>query len=1573
MKLANIFKRAMMVLMILAGSSLLAQTVSAENWVRVPEDYSKIEDAMAALAPEGGRVVIAPGEYAPVHYKINDLVFNDTAELILEADGGWVTFTRNFDFLDYYLKRLEFRGIHFQGNADYAAADIRIGTYTEPSVVMERELVLQNCRFDNSDANMNYSIWSQNIDRVRIQDCQFILHGISLACAIDVEGARDISITDCLFLREEVAPTGVDWPLVRTPTLIELQTPKEGGRIELTGSQYRGLSSDIPDGTIEDVAAVEIDAKGGELIIQGNDMPLATLDLGAVRLDTQVQIRGNRMQGMWLEDDYYDETGTGGSLTVEDNLFRQSISSNDAYGPFRASFPYDHHFRVNVQRNTFIKDTIFGGMNHMFLLETSRLIPASEVTIKNNNFMLPTDPDVYNDSGVAVSATGDLDMQNNYWGHGSGPDYGTYNEGTGVLLGANMNEGELLFEPFRGAPGPCGVESYLGDRLDISPTDAVQESESLMVDLEADRYYTTYPTTTTLEALVGGGVSPYEYHWFVDGRMVSTQNVTTLQWYFDTPDLHVVRLEVRDAEDALAGEGIFIDTRSPRAKILGSVFKKDLPDEIVEGARVALLDAAGKELVVRTTDNYGAVEFEDVGVGDYRLRAEAATYQRKELPVSVCSVKDRLRVRMDLALILDDEVLDFKEGLIDRLSAFPADSATGEPSDVARPYADVEFQALLWLDSQTELTQALQRLVTAEFAAYDASTQAVELAETAGTMTGALVRQVIEAVFSISYVKKYYESKIPAVFGIRQVLLNRLSSRSTMLISKWLKATGRILSSLEEYEMISTAMNGLLDNMLKSTSAGQNLYLNHHIKNLVSDKVKWSMLENYGARTAPYLSDALARATAGGPYLGNVEDADATVNRTLVAARRKTEIVQNAVGNIDAMNSYIASPVHTGLSVIGDVLAGSEHGACIKFLEMGYRSLESYGTYSNLSMLSESLRTTLPEDVRWATREAFGEIGFETTSLRTTALSDAPRLMKTAPVTPVLPSSTQLDAAVETCRAAVDASQMETFEAALSDLISAIDSFEAQSELILEQLELAGVEQGLQARANEAYLRFFMSGQTLMGACLDALITPNETTRLACLEKLVDYGWGVTRLLGELQRSLPAGSLDLPAAAVIENMFFTTDLAETATWITTSPQTLYLVVEVSNPSQLTAAEIDVTPVLSPETSLQLVSPAEWTQRIGTLTAGATAQLTWTLTYQGPLYGQPEYAQVSLAAATDPSVVVGSPLQTLLMTPWFPDGDEDGMDDRWEDTYGLDSTVDDSGGDLDLDGLSNRQEMIHQTHPGLADTDMDGASDGAEVLAGLDPTTSNVYEDQDGDGLDDIQEVALGTDPYLHDSDGDGASDGLEVGTGSDPDSADSTPDPNRLADVIRQRLVNGWRQPGTDGIYLDAYRDGWLDLQDLYAVRGATGEPTDELAFSVAFDQPTREVPHLRLPVHLYPAGEVSMLLMEFTVGLNQFQPLSARAGTGTTPGWLSMAPTRTGGLVMLVDTEPIAPLSDDPNVADLIIKAASDLAGLEVRMVRGQALDPAGTAFDLPAIELILGTYPVGGSSADLHWSIYD
>ena len=165
--------------------------------------------------------------------------------------------------------------------------------------------------------------------------------------------------------------------------------------------------------------------------------------------------------------------------------------------------------------------------------------------------------------------------------------------------------------------------------------------------------------------------------------------------------------------------------------------------------------------------------------------------------------------------------------------------------------------------------------------------------------------------------------------------------------------------------------------------------------------------------------------------------------------------------------------------------------------------------------------------------------------------------------------------------------------------------------------------------------------------------------------------------------------------------------------------------------------------------------------------------------------------------------------TAKTNPFDPDTDDDTLRDGFEYEYRrltpLDNDSDANGvsdarEDFDEDGLTNRLEQRHGTHPLDEDTDDDGLIDSFEVNATqTNPTlldsnstatnateagndVSDAKEDLDRDELTNLREQTLGTHPVNNDTDSDGLLDGYEMEVAEmdplDPDSDSSRTDTN---------------------------------------------------------------------------------------------------------------------------------------------------------------------------------------------------
>ena len=91
-----------------------------------------------------------------------------------------------------------------------------------------------------------------------------------------------------------------------------------------------------------------------------------------------------------------------------------------------------------------------------------------------------------------------------------------------------------------------------------------------------------------------------------------------------------------------------------------------------------------------------------------------------------------------------------------------------------------------------------------------------------------------------------------------------------------------------------------------------------------------------------------------------------------------------------------------------------------------------------------------------------------------------------------------------------------------------------------------------------------------------------------------------------------------------------------------------------------------------------------------------------------------------------------------------DSDQDGMNDRFEETYGLNKlAAADASADLDNDGSLNSEEFNARTDPTNSDTDGDGVSDGFDEFP-LDPSQTGEFlsGDLNGDGKVDAADILL---------------------------------------------------------------------------------------------------------------------------------------------------------------------------------------------------------------------------------------
>ena len=169
-----------------------------------------------------------------------------------------------------------------------------------------------------------------------------------------------------------------------------------------------------------------------------------------------------------------------------------------------------------------------------------------------------------------------------------------------------------------------------------------------------------------------------------------------------------------------------------------------------------------------------------------------------------------------------------------------------------------------------------------------------------------------------------------------------------------------------------------------------------------------------------------------------------------------------------------------------------------------------------------------------------------------------------------------------------------------------------------------------------------------------------------------------------------------------------------------------------------------------------------------------------------------------------------------------DTDNDGMNDYWEVTYGLDPLSDDAQSDLDGDGVLNIYEYGNGTLPNNSDTDGDSMDDYWEIVYSLDPTNAtDALDDPDGDSLINKFEYGNGTLPNNNDTDSDGMDDYWELFYALNPLS-----DSDARSDLDHDGLLNIYEYgngtlPNNNDTDNDGMNDYWEILYGLDPLNSA--------------------------------------------------------------------------------------------------------------------------------------------------------
>ena len=195
------------------------------------------------------------------------------------------------------------------------------------------------------------------------------------------------------------------------------------------------------------------------------------------------------------------------------------------------------------------------------------------------------------------------------------------------------------------------------------------------------------------------------------------------------------------------------------------------------------------------------------------------------------------------------------------------------------------------------------------------------------------------------------------------------------------------------------------------------------------------------------------------------------------------------------------------------------------------------------------------------------------------------------------------------------------------------------------------------------------------------------------------------------------------------------------------------------------------------------------------------------------------ASGSLSLSLEGALYIAGQQGLLTAIDFGSDSDSDGIDDWWEDLYGLDSQDDsDAALNADSDELTNLEEFENSTDPKNDDSDNDGLSDSDEVNVYL---SNPLSTDTDKDGMSDNWEVLQGFDllndnDALLDADNDGISNVDEYTEQTDPHDESSIPTIIEVIDfsfedaaipsdwVIDDALSSSWGVSGlesSDGDY----------------------------------------------------------------------------------------------------------------------------------------------------------------------------